>query len=294
MEPVLLPTFYIICIAYTSRVHRATPVWFKSSAHASPPPKAEPAGRRPPPPCDVHFAPLSAACFVQVFPSSGGKRLYTYGKGDDASSWAVVDFEVANYVSAPRCGLPRAVLRLAYRALLQACPALVVGFFVQGCRLREHAVPCCAVPCCVCLRQKPAARPAAFLLARLPLTSSQTVDKGVWFDAWSDLKSHPDDPMPLAPVTAQVRHRCRRRRQRCCRRSRRPRQRCSAGAACCSCCRRLLPLLLLSQLPAAAAAQQVQWPPPHCVLRPPPPLFLCFPAPPLCSGWLASQRTDVH
>ncbi|PSC74223.1 senescence-specific cysteine protease SAG39-like isoform A [Micractinium conductrix] len=64
---------------------------------------------------------------VNVFPSSGGKRLYTYGKGDDASSWAVVDFEVANY----------------------------------------------------------------------------TVDKGVWFDAWSDLKSHPDDPMPLAPVTAQ-------------------------------------------------------------------------------------------
>ncbi|KAI3429737.1 hypothetical protein D9Q98_010052 [Chlorella vulgaris] len=63
---------------------------------------------------------------VVVMPSSGGKRIYTVGLGDDASSWAVVDVSI----------------------------------------------------------------------------SSLIVDMGQWFRDYSDVKSDPDDPMPLAPVNS--------------------------------------------------------------------------------------------
>lgn len=39
---------------------------------------------------------------LQIYPSSGGQKLFTYGRGDDASYWAVTDFLIEGYVSAGR------------------------------------------------------------------------------------------------------------------------------------------------------------------------------------------------
>lgn len=34
---------------------------------------------------------------VELVPSSGGRKLYTYGRGDDSNNWAVTDFQVVRY-----------------------------------------------------------------------------------------------------------------------------------------------------------------------------------------------------
>ncbi|KAL4419295.1 hypothetical protein ABPG77_001627 [Micractinium sp. CCAP 211/92] len=60
---------------------------------------------------------------VELVPSSGGRKLFTYGRGDDSNRWAVVDFQVVRYKT----------------------------------------------------------------------------DLETWFDQFSDMRSAPDDPLPMAP-----------------------------------------------------------------------------------------------